>query len=84
MASLPGRRGRVGKFWGYATRARSANFPWITGFDREPSPLFLNQFSRSDHVVTVNVPALVAVPPGVTTVILPVFAPEGMVTVIFV
>jgi hypothetical protein len=34
--------------------------------------------------VTVNVPELVAVPPGVVTLILPVFAPAGTVTVIFV
>ena len=34
--------------------------------------------------MTVKVPALVAVPPGVVTVILPVFAPDGTVAVILV
>ena len=34
--------------------------------------------------VTVNFPELVAVPPGVVTVIGPVFAPLGTLTVIFV
>jgi len=33
---------------------------------------------------TVKVPVLVAVPPGVVTAILPVFAPVGAVAVIFV
>jgi hypothetical protein len=34
--------------------------------------------------LTVKVPVLVAVPPGVTTTILPVFAPAGTVAVICV
>ena len=39
--------------------------------------------ATSSHV-TVKVPVLVAVPPGVVTAILPVFAPVGTVAVIWV
>ena len=35
-------------------------------------------------IVTLNLVALVAVPPGVVTLILPVFAPEGTLTLILI
>jgi hypothetical protein len=51
-------------------------------FIRQKITKFQECLKLNPHGVTVKVPELVAVPPGVVTAILPVLAPVGTVTVI--